>query len=218
MNTFSRALCLSTLAVVAASSTFANTAHAKDLANPDWPCVWRKTLTLDAATIWDGPAIDAADNAWRKNDAVRTLSEILVIRRIKIEDAEAEIKKFAQSVPEAQRDAQLKDLFVAVLTRTNEERKTVVSGIERFHKRQLARAKQIEEKGITLPDQGAPLPTAPISATEIDKVTPEQEGFDWEVRVFLERQKNIPLACEIPQIMDERVGALARAIRAEMKS
>jgi hypothetical protein len=36
--------------------------------------------------------------------------------------------------------------------------------------------------------------------------------------VFQEKQANIPIACEIPQLMDERAGAIARAIRAQMKS
>ena len=42
--------------------------------------------------------------------------------------------------------------------------------------------------------------------------------YKWEVRAFQEKQANIPLACEIPQLIDERAGDVARAIRAEMKS
>jgi hypothetical protein len=209
---------LLTGAVAALALTLTSPAFAVDAANPDWPCVWRKTLALDAATIWDGPAIDLEKSQWRSNDAVRKLSEVLLTRRIKVEDAEAEIKKFAASVPEGERDKQMMDLFAAILTRTNDERKTVVNGIERFHKRQLARAAEIEKQGIKLPRQGEALSTEPISAADIDKLLPEEEAYKWDVRVFLERQQNIPLACEIPQLMDERAGALARAIRAEMKS
>lgn len=195
----------------------AQSAHAADAANQDWPCVWRKTLTLDAATIWDGPTIDDKIE-WRTNDEVRNLSQALISRRVKIEDAEASIKKFAEKQAADVKDQNLTALFAGVLSRTNDERKIVMGGIERFHKRQLARAKEIEKQGLALPNIGESLPTDPVSATEIDKLSPEEEKYRWEVRVFQERQQNIPLACEIPQLMDERAGALARAIRAEMKS
>ena len=186
-------------------------------AAPEWPCVWRKTLTLDAATIWDGPSIDDV-KGWQNDDTVRKLAQYLISRRIKIEEAEAAVKKYAASQAADVRDQKLANLFAAVLSRTNDERKIMLSGIERFHARQKARAKEIEKQGIVLPDQNAPLPTEAMSATEIDKLSPEQDKYNWEVRVFQERQKNIPIACEIPQLMDERAGAIARAIRAEMKS
>jgi hypothetical protein len=205
-------------AIVAAIAAAAvPSAHAADAASPDWPCIWRKTLTLDAATIWDGPPVDKLEG-WQNDDAVRKLSQFLVSRRVKIEDAEAAVKKYAESQTADVRDQKLTMLFASVLSRTNDERKIILSGIERFHKRQLERSKEIEKQGIALPNVGATLPEAPISATEIDKLTPEQEKYNWEVRVFQERQKNIPIACEIPQLMDERAGAIARAIRAEMKS
>lgn len=192
-------------------------ASALDAANPDWPCVWRKVVELDAGTIWDGPSV-AGNTAWNSDDKIRKLSAYLISRRIPVEEAEAAVKKYAAELPPESRDATLTTLFAAVLSRSNEERKLVISGIERFHKRQLARAKEIEKEGIALPDQGKPLPTEQTTATEIDKIPEAQEKYTWEVRVFQERQQNIPIACEIPQLMDERAGAIARAIRAEMKS
>ena len=94
-----------------------------------------------------------------------------------------------------------------------------MSGIERFHKRQLERAKEIEKEGISLPPEGdSPTNDASAPSGEIDKLSSEEEKYKWEVRVFQEKQANIPIACEIPQLMDERAGAIARAIRAEMKS
>ena len=191
---------------------------AKEAVKTEWPCVWRKTLALDAATIWDGPPIEEAAKTWQNDDNIRKLSQFLISRRVKAEDADAAVKKFAESQPADVRDQKLTELFAAVLSRTNDDRKVVLEGIERFHKRQLARGANIEKQGLALPDQGAALPTEPVSGTEIDKVSPEQERYNWDVRVFLERQRNIPLACEIPQLMDERAGEIARAIRAEMKS
>jgi hypothetical protein len=189
----------------------------------EWPCVYRKVPTLSAATIWDGPAItDTA--SWRKDEAIRKLSQYLVSRRVKEEEAEAAIKKFAAGLPADTRDAKLTDLFAAVLTRTNEDRKVVMSGIERFHKRQLERAKEIEKEGIDLPPENPDSSDAGVTddsngpAGEISKLDSKEEKYKWEVRTFQEKQANIPIACEIPQLIDERAGALARAIRAEMKS
>ena len=191
-------------------------ALAADKDNPDWPCVWRKVFELDAGTIWDGPPLDKATE-WQNDDTARKLSEYLVSRRITLEEAEAAIKKYAESQKPETRDQKLTDLFAGVLSRTNSERKTVMAGIERFHKRQLDRAKAIEKEGITLPKEGDPIISAPAPTSEFDKTSDNDEKYKWDVRVFQERQQNIPLACEIPQLMDERAGAVARAIRGFMK-
>lgn len=199
---------------IIAIGTAAEHGYAAAPENPDWPCIWRKTPQLDAAAIWDGPSID--DVKWRDNDRVRKLSEYLISRRVKLDDAEAAVKKFAGEQSETTRDQALTVLFAAVLSRSNDERKTVMAGIERFHKRQMARAKEIEKEGLVLPP-ASELPTEPIPAGEIDKLSDAEEKYNWEVRIFQERQQNIPIACEIPQLIDERAGAIARTIRAEMK-
>ncbi len=192
-------------------------ALAKDEATPDWPCIARKVVEISPATIWDGPSIEGFEN-WRNDDEIRKLSEFVVARRNAQEEVEAAIKKYAEGIAEADRDKMLTELFVASLSRINDERKIVISGIERFHKRQLARAKTIEAEGLELPKSVAAPSDAPVSAGEIDKLSPEEEKYKWEVRVFQERQQNIPIACEIPQLIEERAGLIARAIRANMKS
>ncbi len=196
--------------------------QAADAANPDWPCISRKVVEMDAVTIWDGPSLDTAKD-WQKDDSVRKLSAYVISRRLKDEEVDAAIKKFAESVPEASRDQKLTELFAATLSRTNDERKIVMSGIERFHKRQLEIAKQIESKGITLPKQGDAPPAqtsadpSPAGKIEDLKMSADEQ-MAWQVRVFQERQENIPIACEIPALMDERAGLVARSIRALMKS
>jgi len=195
-------------------------AIADEPAKAEWPCVYRKVPVLSAATIWDGPAITDT-SSWRKDEAIRKLSQYLVSRRVKEDEAEAAIKKYAASIPADTRDAKLTELFAAVLTRTNEDRKVVMSGIERFHKRQLERAKEIEKEGIALPppsDDAGQTDDSQNPAGEISKLSSKEEQYKWEVRTFQEKQANIPIACEIPQLIDERAGALARAIRAEMKT
>lgn len=200
--------------VAAPSGSEAAAGNNKD---PEWPCISRKVLEISPAQVWDGPSLEGLPN-WRDDDTIRKLSEYVVARRIPEEDVDKAIKKYAESLPEAERDQKLTVLFSGVLSRINDERKIVMSGIERFHKRQMARAKEIEKEGITLPDQGASLPDSPMSAEDVDHLTPEEEKYKWEVRVFQERQQNIPIACEIPQLIEERAGLVARSIRALMKS
>lgn len=189
--------------------------------NIEWPCVWHRVVELGAATIWDGPPLDKAEG-WRSDDTIRNLSSFLIARKHKPEDAEAAVSKYAADLPADKKDAKLTELFAAVLSRTNEDRKLVIGGIERFHKRQLERAKQIEKLGGTVSDAVPGVdpksPDEPLDAQTFDKLTDEQEKLKWEIRVFQERQQNIPFACEIPQLMDERAGVIARAIRAQMKS
>jgi hypothetical protein len=220
VSRFSR---LAAAAACVAVAAVAGMAQAKDAATPDWPCVWRKVAEVDAATIWDGPSLDTAKD-WQKDDTVRNVSAYVISRRLSLEDVEAAVKKFAESVPEAARDQKLTELFAGSLSRTNDERKIVMSGIERFHKRQLARAKEIESQGMALPknDDAAAMP--PAEEAPAGKISDlpganndPAEKFKWEVRVFQERQQNIPIACEIPQLMDERIGLVARTIRALQK-
>ena len=221
MKTFGHSLRAS-LQILTALSAFAavtGPALAADPEKPEWPCIYRKVPVLSAATIWDGPEIKDT-SSWRKDEKIRKLSQYLVSRRVTQDEADAAIKKFAEEVPAENRDAKLTDLFAAVLTRTNEDRKLVMSGIERFHKRQLERAKEIEKEGIDLP----PLSDSAIPedsqgpAGEISELSSKEEKYKWEIRTFQEKQANIPIACEVPQLIDERAGALARSIRAEMKS
>jgi hypothetical protein len=232
MTMLSRSFLRFTLSAMAAPlllAAFAGPSLA-DVENPDWPCVWRKVVEIDAAAIWDGPALDGAQN-WRNDDAVRKLSAYVISRRLKPEEVEEAIKTFAESLPEATRDQKLTELFTGALSRTNEERKIVISGIERFHNRQLARAKEIEAQGVELPpadlmtipqagEAGADNPAGKVddALAAAQSKDNSEERLNWDIRVFQERQQNIPIACEIPQLMDERVGLVARTIRGFMKS
>lgn len=213
---------LATSGLVASSGAFAEDKQAAAAAEPsaetpEWPCISRKVLEISPAQIWDGPSLEGLDN-WRNDDGVRKLSEYVIARRIPTEQVEAAIKKFAEETPEAERDKRLTLLFAGVLSRINDERKIVMSGIERFHKRQKARAAEIEKQGLELPHPDAVPGQEAVPASQMDQVSEEEDKWRWEIRVFQERQQNIPIACEIPQLIEERAGEVARAIRGLMKT
>lgn len=202
-------LCMATaLGFASAGQPFAAVGE-KD--NPDWPCVQRKVLTLTSTQIWDGPPTEELRD-WSADPTILKLVPGLVSRRIPIEEAKAAIKGFAEKLAAAERDEKLKRLFAGVLSRINEERTSVIGGVERFQKRQRARAEQIERESseiIKLKEQ------AKDEAGQ-NALALAQDKHAWDVRVFQERQQNIPLACEIPTLIEARAFELSREIRSHM--
>ncbi len=197
----------------ALSLAIATPALAIDTANPDWPCVQRKVEKLTSAQLWDGPPVDDLTNWWEDRE-VGKLVRLVVSRRIPMEKAEEEIQKFAETMPEgAERDKRLTLLFAGVLDETNKVRSSVVTGIERFQRRQVARSKRLEEQSSEIAD----LKRRAAKGEDVaDQINALQEKYDWNARVFKERQDNVPVACEIPVEIEQRAFAIGRTIRFHM--
>jgi hypothetical protein len=184
------------------------------LSSPDWPCVQRKVLTISAAQIWDGPKVDGIEDF---PPGTRDLVELLESRRVSAEDAEKAIKEYAAKFPEgAERDKQLTQLFAAFLAEINTDRQFVMGKVEEFQKHQKGRAKELEREGQALADKGMAA-TDELLPTET-KLTPEQQEYNWNARIFQERQQNLTMACEIPVLIEQRAYEISRLIRAQMKS
>ena len=180
--------------------------------NADWPCVQHKMAKLSSAQMWDGPPVDDVES-WRDLEEIGKLIPTLTSRRVPMEEATAAIEAFATAQPKEKRDEALKLLFAGLLVTVNVDRSVVMSGIERFQKRQRARAAEIER-------QGEAIRKLKEKATGDEKVRAElaaaEERYNWDVRIFTERQQSLPLACEIPVLIEQRLFALAREIRARM--
>jgi hypothetical protein len=188
-------------------------ALAADPANPDWPCVQRKVAMLSSAQMWDGSDVDDLSQ-WRDNEQITKLVAVLASRRVPIEQAAAAIAQFAAAQPPDQRDDALKLLFAGLLTTVNSDRAVVMSGIERFQRRQKARAAEIERQGAALRQLRERAATDEQVRAELAAA---QEQYNWDVRVFTERQQSLPLACEVPVLIEQRLFELGREIRARMK-
>jgi hypothetical protein len=117
-------------------------------------------------------------------------------------------------VPQETRDRSLQQLFSALLASANSERAVVISGIERFQQRQRARAHEIER-------QGAEMHRLKERAAQDESVRGElkeaEDKYNWDVRVFSERQQSLPLACEVPVLIEQRLFALGREVRSHMR-
>lgn len=205
----------SVILIAGFAALFSTGALAKDQSTPDWPCVQRKVADLSASQVWDGPEIELESAKWRDDDAVSALVPILASRRVPIEQIEPKIKKFAEGIAADKRDAAMTLLFTGLFDTVSAERRTVVAGIEKFNRRQKELSATLENKGKELSELEAKAATDEKAAADLASA---QEHYDWDTRIFKERQDNFPLACEIPTLIDERLFAIAKMIRAQMKS
>ena len=104
-------------------------------------------------------------------------------------------------------------MFSGLLETVNDYRLSVINGIERFNKRQRARATEIEDEGLKLAGLQKKAESAPndqAAKAEYDKAT---ELYEWNTRVFEERRQNLPLACEIPPAIDSRMFEIVREMK-----
>jgi hypothetical protein len=155
---------------------------------------------------------------------------------VPVDEAEAAIKAFAEKQPADKRDQDLTMLFAALFDKVSSQRRLVIAGIEKYQKSQITRSQELERQstaigelekkvaadgakaqgeggapaGEIIPDSG----TISSGSPELDKA---REQFNWAQRIFQERQQSMPLACELPQLIDERLYALSHAIRSLMK-
>ena len=192
---------------------------AEIVGSPDWPCMQRKVETISAAQIWDGPPIDGL-KGWENDEKIQELTGVLESRRVSLEDAEKAIKEYAAAQPEGERDRKLTLLFASVLSKINTDRKFVIGRIEEFQKRQKGRAAELEREGQKLGEKNQPIPSpdSPGAGAADFKLTPEQETYNWNARIFQDRQQNLAVACDIPGLIEARAFDIAKLIRAQMKS
>jgi len=178
----------------------------------DWPCVQRRVATVTSAQMWDGPDVDDLTQ-WRNNDEMKKLIAQLLSRRVPLDQATDSIAQFAAAQRSDEREQALKLLFAGLVDTANNDRAIVLHGIERFQQRQKARAAEIERQAAEL--RHLKEQAASDERARADLAAAE-ERHQWDVRVFTERQQSIPLACEVPVLIEQRLFELGRAIRSHM--
>lgn len=189
-------------------------AVAADKSSPDWPCVQKKVENLAASQMWDGPSIEEATKTWQDDEKISAVVKKLASRRINIDEAVKAAETFASDTPEADRNKVMTAVFAGLFETLSSERRTILAGIEKYNKRQRARAEIVEEKGKKIAELEAAAGTDEKAQEELAKL---QEDYDWEARVFKERNDNIPIACELPVLIDQRLFELAKVIRSQIK-
>lgn len=205
-------LCAALLLAAGAFGVASPAQAAVDPKNPDWPCVQKKVENLSPTAIWDGPPLDDHKN-WFSAEKIPALVTKLASRRVPVDKATAAIDAFASSVPEAERDQQMTKLFAGLFDTVNNQRRSIIGGIEKYQRSQKSRAQELEQQGVDLANLKGDIvvdDTAAVPESE------EEQKLYWAGRIFQERQSNIPIACELPAILEERLFALTQHIRGKM--
>jgi hypothetical protein len=89
----------------------------------------------------------------------------------------------------------------------------VMRGIERFQQRQKTRAAEIERQSVAIRQLRE---RASSDEKARSALTAAEDGHKWDVRIFSERQQSLPLACEVPVLIEQRLFELGREIRSRM--
>ena len=185
-------------------------ACARAASDPNWPCQQIKVQDLSLAAVWSGPTINPDDATWKDDPMVVALVQTLAPRRESIDQAKNQIREFAARGAE-RKQPQLLQIMVGLFAVMNEERASVIAGLERFGTRQRQLAADIRADNQKLQAQQADAAADPIAVKGLtDKVR-------WEVEVFQDRRQAVSYACDVPTKIEQRLFALAHAIQREVE-
>ncbi len=205
-----RPIRLVVLAATLAAMTAAR-AGAQATMDPDWPCIQVLVPTISTAVVWDGPSIEGLEARWRDQVGVARLVGRVTQRHIMPIEAEREIEAFAQSQPTADRNAALTAVFAWIWEILNEKRQYMIERIKEFARQQSTRADRIENMLLEL--ERISSDSSPAGRAKIGKF---RQDLVLEVRIFEDREKSIAYLCELPVKVEGTIGALARAISAQL--
>ncbi|TBN40354.1 hypothetical protein EYE42_08095 [Paracoccus subflavus] len=188
--------------IVALGLILAGPAWAAPGADPEWPCIQRKQPHLSLGQVWTGPVPDERATQLARDPQIDALAARLEQRRLPIEEAEAEIARFAAGAD----DARLTALMVAIMGKIEPDRTALIEGIARYGQGQVELARRIEERRAAMSELEA------AAEPDFDAIDAAEEALDWDQRIFTERQQSLTYVCETPVILEQRAFALGRAI------
>lgn len=193
------------LALILMTGTALGAYPARD---PNWPCQAVKVPDLSLASVWNGPDLGDHATTWQKDQAAAELAQRIAQRRVPLDEAKREIKAFARTGAAA--NGPLLDLMAGVFSILNQERASVVAGLSRFGRRQKELAAQLRG------DLEALHSAQDSPGADQAKVTQLSEKVTWGTRTFTARAQSIRYACDVPDIIEQRLFALARTIQGAM--
>ncbi|WP_375453696.1 hypothetical protein [uncultured Methylobacterium sp.] len=189
-------------------------ALAQPRSDPDWPCVQRKVTSLSAGQFWTGPDVEAA-GPWGDDGDAAVLAQKIASRRTELAEVDPLIDAYAAKVAPADRARGLTRVYAGVFEVLNGERAKVMNGIARYAQGQRRMAERIREEADAI-SQTKDGPSA-ADAREVSKEQSEAETkFAWDRRIFQERSQSLTYVCEVPQLLEQRLGELARKIQARL--
>jgi len=141
---------------------------------------------------------------------VKELVARVAARRTPLNDAQKAISDFIiGNADERQQKGKL--LFTGLFATLDHERSVVMSGIERFSRRQREFAASIRSEILELRNLQDEADRDPAKADEL------ANRVEWDTRIFEERKKTISYVCEVPVLIEQRLFALARTIQESLE-
>jgi hypothetical protein len=191
---------------VAAAVCWSQSAFALDPRYPDWPCQQLKVPGIALASVWTGPSIEIGDAAKPTDEKQSELVSRLAARRTAMEDARKLLADYLVGT-DAEKQEKAKTLFAALYSTLNAQRNEVMSGIERFSRKQKAMAVDIREAAQKLREiQDKP---------DADQARSEDAAnrMAWQTRIFEDRRKSTSYVCDVPVLIEKRLFDLGKAIQ-----
>jgi hypothetical protein len=197
--------------LVAVVACWTQSAFALDPRYPDWPCQQLKVPGIAIASVWNGPPIDIGEGAKPTDAKQAELVSRLAARRTPIEDARKLIADYVVGT-DAEKQEKAKTLFAALYSTLNAQRDEVMSGIERFSRKQKAAADDIREEAQKLRQLQ-------------DKANGDQAQTEdlasrlaWQTRIFEDRRKSTSYVCDVPVLIEKRLFDLGNAIQGTLNA
>ncbi len=175
-------------------------------ATNDWPCVQRKVPQISLSAVWTAEVPGPEATALKTDKEISDLVSLLAARRFPLEEASKQVREFAGKAGD-QKKLKLEAAFAALFDTLNGERSDVISGIERYGKKQLQFAEKLRIAQEALAAKRA---DANADPTEVQDMT---DQINWDTRIFEERRKSLTYVCEVPVIIEQRLYGLAKTIQ-----
>lgn len=208
MTRSTRELAFGALVVLAAG--WAQPSFALDPRYPDWPCQQLKVPGIAIASVWTGPSIDGVD-AKPADSKQADLVARLAARRTPIEDAKKLIADYLAGT-DAEKQQKAKTLFASLYSTLNAQRDEVMSGIERFSRKQKSAAEDIRAEAQKLRDMQD---KAGADQAQTENLASQ---LAWQTRIFEDRRKSTSYVCEVPVQIEKRLFDLGSAIASDLSA
>ena len=170
--------------------------------------------TLGPGAVCTAPDVTQALTEWGSDREAAQRGEKLASRRTPLEEADGLIADFAEKAgPE--KAERLTRVFAGVFEVLNGERDTVVNGIVRYAQGQRRLAERIREEADKISEtREGPEQDTTKAATKAG--TDLETTFNWDRRIFEERSHSVSYVCEVPTLLEQRLGEIARKIQAKL--
>jgi hypothetical protein len=197
------------LAMAAALLAGTAAAQGQPRIDPDWPCIQRRVPTIGARAVWSGPDLEAA-GPWASDAAAAALAQKLASRRTPVDEIDGLLDAFVKEAG-ADKATRLTRVFAGVLELVNNERDRVLSGITRYARGQQRMAERIRDEA----DRISAVKDAPATQTP-QELHELETRFTWDKRIFEDRSQSLTYVCEVPVLLEQRLGEIARRIEARL--